>query len=180
MPKNDNAHSLRMVSSLRDNIGESAAEDFENSYPLSKSADIDKRFHWAEDTCRYLEERFDENTIVQIRKACRCNDGKTIAAKLLKYWNKAQTTQDFVELFNENETFANLEYIEDRRVLFCYPQCYCACVKRIPKEISRTWCYCTLGNAEGIFEKVFHKAVKVRLLESIKSGGKRCAIEVSW
>ncbi|MBQ8548082.1 MAG: hypothetical protein IJ427_06240 [Lachnospiraceae bacterium] len=64
--------------------------------------------------------------------------------------------------------------------MFCYPECYCACVKRIPKELSKTWCYCTLGNAEEIFKLIFGKEVKVTLLESIKTGGNRCAIEVTW
>lgn len=47
-------------------------------------------------------------------------------------------------------------------------------------EVSRTWCYCTLGNAEGIFKEVFKKEIKVTLLESIKTGGDRCVIEVEW
>jgi hypothetical protein len=46
--------------------------------------------------------------------------------------------------------------------------------------VSRTWCYCTLGNAEGIFKEVFKKEIKVTLLESIKTGGDRCVIEVEW
>lgn len=53
-------------------------------------------------------------------------------------------------------------------------------MKRIPKEVTKTWCYCTLGNAEGIFTEVFNKDVKVTLLESIKSGSDKCVIEVEW
>lgn len=64
--------------------------------------------------------------------------------------------------------------------IFCYPECYCACVKRVPKELSKTWCYCTLGNAKGIFEEVFKKEVEVKLVESIKTGSSRCNIEVVW
>ena len=43
MAKNDNAHLLRMVESLRQNIGENRANEFEEKYPLSKSADIEKK-----------------------------------------------------------------------------------------------------------------------------------------
>lgn len=73
-----------------------------------------------------------------------------------------------------------MEYMSDNRILFCYPECYCACVKRVPHELSKTWCYCTLGNAEGIFSKVFGKDVKVTLLRSIKNGADKCVIEVEW
>ncbi len=180
MPKNDNAHSLRMVESFKRNISSDVAAEFEEKYPLSKSADIVKKFGWAQATCNYLEENFGEETIVKVRKECRCNDGKSIADKLLKYLNMAENIQEFVDSFNEKESFAQLEYISESKFLFCYPQCYCACVKRIPQELSKTWCYCTLGNAEGIFKAVFKKEVKVRLLESIKAGGARCVIEVEW
>ena len=180
MAKNDNAHSVRLVESLNGVVGQEAAKEFEEKYPLSKSADIEKKFEWAKAVCGYLEERFDQDKIIEIRKACRCNDGKSIANKLLKYLNKADDIEEFVNDFNKNESFAFIEYISDNKILFCYPQCYCACVKRVPRELSKTWCYCTLGNAEGIFGSVFGKEVKVTLIESIKSGAEKCVIEVEW
>ena len=72
MAKNDNAHLLRMVESLRQNIGENRANEFEEKYPLSKSADIEKKFEWAKAACNYLEENFDAELIYKIRKECRC------------------------------------------------------------------------------------------------------------
>lgn len=180
MSKNDNAHSIRLVDSLDKNAGHNAAKEFEKTYPLSQSANIEKKYEWARITCSYLEEHFDTDTIIKIRKDCRCNDGKSIANKLLKYLNKTDDIKEFVNMFNQNETFAFIEYVSDHRILFCYPECYCACVKRIPLKLSKTWCYCTLGNAEGIFSKVFKKDVEVTLLESIKTGADRCVIEVKW
>lgn len=180
MPKNDNVNSIRMIDSLNKNVGPDAAKEFEEKYPLSKSADFQKKFVWAKKVCGYLDEHFDEAAIISIRKECRCNDGKSIADKLLKYLNKTDSIKEFVSLFNQNETFASLEYISDNKILFCYPECYCPCVKRVPQEVSRSWCYCTLGNAEGIFKKVFKCDVKAALLESIKTGGAKCVIEVEW
>ena len=180
MAKNENAHSIRLVSSLHQHAGSDEAAAFEGKYPLSRSASIEKKFDWAANTCEYLEERFCTDEIIAIRKDCRCNDGKSISAKLLKYLNQAGSIEEFVNLFNQSETFASLEYISDHKILFCYPQCYCACVKRIPRELPKTWCYCTLGNAEGIFCEVFKKTVNVTLLESIKSGADKCVIEIEW
>lgn len=180
MAKNDNAHSIRMVESLRKNVGTKAAEEFEETYILSKSANIDKKYEWAKKVCGYLEENYDTATIISIRKECRCNDGKSISNKLLKYLNKATDIEEFVRLFNQEESFAFMEYISEHKILFCYPQCYCACVKRVPQKLSKSWCYCTLGNAEGIFRCVFKKDVKVSLRESIKSGSDKCVIEVEW
>ena len=180
MAKNDNAHSIRMVNSIKMNIGNEMSEQFEESYPLSKSADVKKKYDWALDTCNYLEEHFDLDTIINLRKECRCNDGKSIANKILKYMNRVNSIEQFVELFNENETFASFEYISENKMRFCYPECYCACVKRARQNLSKTWCYCTLGNAEGIFKEVFKKDIKVSLLDSIISGADRCVMEVEW
>lgn len=68
----------------------------------------------AKNTCSYLEEHFDTDTIIRIRKVCRCNDGKSIASKLLKYLNRANSIEEFVNTFNQNETFAFMEYVSDK------------------------------------------------------------------
>lgn len=180
MPANDNAHSLRLLDSLRELDGEQAAQEAAERFPLSKSADIEKKFEWAANICHYLEEHYDTEKVTAIRKKCRCNDGRSIAKKLLKYLKQTEDLKEFVHLFNEKESFASLEYVSEHTLRFCYPQCYCACVKRVPRELPKTWCYCTLGNAEGIFQEVLLKKVEVTLLESIKSGGDRCVIEVKW
>lgn len=180
MMKNDNAHSIRLTESLRKNISNDIANDFESKYPLSKSANIEKKFKWAVAACHYLEGNLKPDEIINVRRECRCNDGKSIANEILKYYNSSTSILEFVNKFNSNETFAKLEYISDNKILFCYPECYCACVKRIPEEISKTWCYCTLGCTEAVFKEVFKKDVTISLLESIKTGGNRCSMEVEW
>ncbi len=181
MAKNDNAHSVRLTESIRRRSGDAASADFEGSLPLSKSASPEKKHAWAVKACAYLEEHFDADTIVRIRKDCRCNDGKSIANKLLKYLNQAESIRHFVQLFNAGETFAQMEYVSENEILFCYPECCCACVKRIPESLPKTWCYCTLGNAGGIFREVFKRdEIRVTLLQSIKTGADRCAIQVEW
>ena len=180
MPINDNAHSLRLVESLKKNNCLELAEQLEREHPLSKSASIEKKFEWAQYACEFLEKHLEEEEIIKVRKECICNDGKSNAKKLLKYLSKSSGIKEFVEAFNKNETFASLEYISENKLLFCYPECYCGCVKRIPENLTKTWCYCTIGNAESMFREVFQKDVKVTLKESIKTGAKRCALVVEW
>lgn len=181
MAKNDHAHAVRLVESIQKNIGTDAATALEERFPLSKSATLEKKYEWAKNSCTYLEEHYDTETIIKLRKDCRCNDGNSIAAKLSKYLHKAENIKAFVNAINQQETFAAMEYISDHQLLFCYPQCYCACIKRAAGGVSKTWCYCTLGNAESIFRQVFPgENVKVTLIESIKTGGERCVIKVEW
>lgn len=118
MAKNDNGHAIRLVNSLEKNIGSDTSKEFEEKYPLSKSANIEKRYEWAKNVCTYLEENFDTEAIIKIRKECRCNDGKSIANKMLKYLRKADSIENFVNQFNENETFASLTYISENKIFF--------------------------------------------------------------
>ena len=180
MSKNDNAHSLRLVESLKKNNCSELAERLETEYPLSKSASIEKKFEWAKQACFFLENNLEEEEIITVRKGCICNDGASNAKKLLKYLNKASNTKEFVEAFNKNETFASMEYIAENKLLFCYPECYCGCVKRIPENLTKSWCYCTIGFAESMFRAVFQTDVTVTLTETIKTGATRCAMLVEW
>lgn len=180
MSKNDNAHSRRLVESLKKNNNTDLAEQLENQHPLSKSASVEKKFEWAKQACSLLEDNLREEERIKVRKACICNDGATNAKKLLKYLNKSSNIKEFVEEFNRNETFASMEYISENALLFCYPECYCGCVKRISENLTKTWCYCTIGFAESMFGKVFQKSVKVTLTESIKTGASRCVMKVEW
>ena len=88
MPKNDNANSLRLVESLKNNNGPALAEQLETQYPLSKSASIEKKFEWAQHACEFLEKHLTEEEIIKVRKECICNDGKSNAKKMLKYLKK--------------------------------------------------------------------------------------------
>lgn len=180
MPKNDNAHSLRMTAAIRDVLGEEAAADFEMRFSLSKAASIEKKFQWAQAACLDLTERFDKETLLRVREKCICNDGASTARLLRRYKNEAGSLQGMVELFNSRETFAWLEYVSDRELIFCYPQCYCGCVKRVEGLLPEAWCYCTIGYTKKLFEQVLEEPVQAQLLESVKTGGKRCAVRVTW
>lgn len=180
MAKNDNAHSLRMTAAIRDVIGQEAAADFEARFALSKAASVEKKFQWAQAACLDLTERFDRAELMRIRERCICNDGASTAKLLAKYRREAGSLQGMVELFNSRETFAWLEYVSDRELVFCYPQCYCGCVKRGDGLLPEAWCYCTVGYAKRLFGQLLGEAVQAELLESIKTGGKRCAVRVTW
>ena len=180
MPKSDNAHALRMTAAIREVIGEAAAQAFEERFPLSKSASIEKKFGWAQQSCGDLAERYPEDAVQAVRERCICNDGASTARLLRRYWKEAGSLQGMAELFSSRETFTWLDYVSDRELIFGYPQCCCTCVKRVDGVLPRAWCYCTVGYAKKLFQQVLEAPVQAELLESVKTGGKRCAVRVTW
>lgn len=178
MAKNDNPHAVRLYESMRMHIGEAAAERIAQKLPLSKSADYAKKFTWAEQVCEALESDLDEDTIQKVRMGCACGPEMGKIKRLQKLYHSASSLDDFAQAATGlNEGYA-IEYEQDSLVLV-YPQCYCSCVKRVDKALSRAWCYCTLGYTRQMFEHVLGREVKVELLESVKTGGSCCRIRVT-
>ncbi len=176
MAKNDNSHAVRFYESLA-KLEEEAAVEFAEKHPLSKSADIAKKFAWAKAQCAFLEERFPPEDMAEVRARCHCEAGAAMARRMRGYLEKSADLSEFARMFNQREKYVSLEAVEDG-LLFIYPECYCSCVKRVPEPISRTWCLCTLGHIRGLMSQVLDREPQVELLETIKSGGERCVVKV--
>jgi hypothetical protein len=178
MPKNDNPHAIRLYESIAKHMGEEAAGEMAAEHPLSKAADINKRFLWAESICADLESAFDEDTAKQIRMDCACGPEMGKMAKLRKLFQSCSSMADFAEKASALNQGYTIEY-DGGALILIYPQCYCSCVKRVSRPISKTWCYCTLGYTKRMFGHILGREVGVALLESVKTGGDACRIRVS-
>ena len=178
MPKNDNPHSIRLYGSLCKYAGETAAEKIAHKIPLSKSADFEKKFAWAESICADLEAEFDNETVKTIRMDCACGPEMGKINALRKVFLTAEGLEDFAERANKLKQGFTVKY-EDGALFLIYPTCYCSCVKRVDKPISKTWCYCTLGYTKRMFENILDRPVDVELMESVKTGGRECRIKIT-
>jgi hypothetical protein len=56
--------------------------------------------------------------------------------------------------------------------------CLCPLVEDGPKDLSPTYCHCSVGYVGYMFEKAIGRPVQVELLESLRGGGKRCRFAV--
>lgn len=178
MPNNDNAHAIRLYNALLALGGGGAAEELAETYPLSKSADVQKKYNWVRNVCRYLEDHYGEESIIAIRSRCHCEDGTAAANRMRSYLKQTGgDLEEFARLHNWKEKGPKIE-VTRGGLLYIYPECYCSCVKRVDGPVPKTWCYCTLGHAKKLFSQVFGPRVEAELWETIKSGGKRCVIFV--
>lgn len=179
MAKTDNPHSLRLFTSIQKHSDEETANRITNKISLSKSADINKKFIWAESICADLETEFNEDTVKLIRMDCACGPGMGKINNLQKLYQSSANIDDFIEKANNLQQGFTIRR-ENNDLYLVYPQCYCSCVNKIDKPISKTWCYCTLGYTKRMFEYILERIVEVELLESVKTGGHRCLIKVTF
>lgn len=180
MPKNDNPHALRLSEAIRRVHGNDAADAFAQSWPLSKSADVSKKHQWACDICAALVSQYGAEDAAKIRRACRCGDGTTMAKEISACISKTGNLAAGCALFSQKNKYAFLEYVDEHSLIFGYHACVCSCIKRAEGDIPMLWCECSAGYAEAMFRYVFGDTVTVKLLETAKSGGKRCTLSVQW
>lgn len=177
MAKNDNAHALRLMSSLEKHGKHKEAEQFAKTHPLAQSADVEKKFDWAQRQCAFLETNFDAETVRAIRMDCACGPEMGKCKKLKAVYEKAADFFVFSEKVNALRLGFSVEY-DGQSLYLIYPQCYCSCVKRMDKPLPDAWCHCTLGYAQRMFTEILGQSVNVALLSSVKRGDEACRIRI--
>ncbi len=178
MPKTDNPHSIRLYDSLVKHADEATAQRIAHKIPISKSADADKKFAWAQSICVDLEKEMDDETIKAIRMDCACGPDAGKISSLKKLYRSCPDMEAFAEKATGLKQGYEMKF-EDQSLYLFYPQCYCSCVKRIQQPLSKTWCYCTLGYTKKMFEGILDRPVTVELLDSVKMGGEKCIIKIT-
>ncbi|RPJ55480.1 MAG: hypothetical protein EHM23_26100 [Acidobacteria bacterium] len=58
--------------------------------------------------------------------------------------------------------------------------CLCPILEDAPKDISPTYCLCSVGYVREIFERQIGKPVQVELIDSVLRGAKGCSFKVSF
>lgn len=176
--QNTNRHAQSLYNSLLKYADKQAADEFASKFPLSKSAVFERKFEWAKDICAYLESEFDEETIKTIRMDCACGPSAERMGKLKRLYSTSRSLTEFMEKYNRENPDSTV-WCEGDTLFFSYPVCYCPCVKRTDKPISKTWCYCTLGYTKRLFDYTFGCDTDVELMETVKTGGSRCLMKIA-
>jgi hypothetical protein len=172
-------HGIKMESAIRAAEGEAAAAEFARALPLSRSADTENKFEWAQAMCRYLEGAYPAERVANLRMAACCQPNGRYLEKARAMYVSASSLEEFCEAYNREYTGKHSVRADEGAILFSYPECYCAMVKRVNAPLSKTWCLCTLGYAKKLFDYILGCETKVELLESVKMGDERCTMRIT-
>lgn len=179
MAKNDNAQAIKLYDSIKENIGDAAAGEVAKLFPLTKSADFNRKFKWAENICTYLESNFSPEQIAKIRFRCSCTLPEKYLEKVKKIYVESTNLDEFTDKYNNEYAGKHQVWHNGSDLYFSYPVCYCSSVKRVNKTLPKTWCLCTVGYTKKLFDYVLDSDTNVELRESIKLGNSRCVIKVT-
>ncbi len=131
---------------------------------------------WVKNTMWRLEQRFDPQTVKNIRMNCQCGYAMDEKLKLVQeLMEGASSIEEFAN--NERAHAAGLSS-KDGELYLQFPFCPCPMLARVDKLETSTWCQCTTGYSKVLFEKAFGCKVDVELLKSIKMGNDICLMKI--
>lgn len=167
--------------------------------PCGESAKLDPRFS----TCEHrvdqgqkvitrimsqLDAQLDQPTREKIMESCGrlCHDGANPSAKKTPTAEEAKGFLDYMHKHFEvrevgDETVVYFKYTQNPRGLkVSEGYCLCPIFEVPPKDVSPTYCHCSVGYVTAIFEQGLGKASKVELTNSVLRGGKSCDFTVRF
>lgn len=124
-----------------------------------------------------LEKRVDEPTRVRLMndcgRACARRGGLFKAAE-----GNRGDLKTFLTRMNESLGTDSARLLDEKTVRWSYPRCFCELVAAGPLRLPAVYCQCSVGWVLEMFETVLGRPVKVRLVQSIRTGGSSCVFQV--
>ncbi len=156
------------------------ARDITYGVDLPSGSTKEQRAYWVRSISEGLENCFDSSTVKAIRIGCHCDEHGRLdrTAEWLRglYLAAGADLDSFVAAVNERGAGW---FIEDRALYTKMFVCECPMLEGIDVLQTKTWCYCTAGYNETLFQLVFDYEVEVEVLQSIKMGGDICLLRVT-
>lgn len=131
---------------------------------------------WVKAAMNRLENRFEAETVKNIRMNCQCGygiDEKIVLVKELKA--DAANIEEFTA--SEKAEAAGL-FCKDGELFLQFHYCPCPMLAEVDRLETNTWCQCTTGYSKILFERAFACKADVELLKSIKMGDSICLMKI--
>ena len=133
---------------------------------------------WITNLIKNLDEKVEKDTKIDVLESVgrKCISPNMIA-RAKEVYLKSKDLDDFYNKYSKiNTHFQKI----GKEYFMIYPKCYCSNVKSYPnlKEISPTYCYCSVGWAKELFEKALEREVEVELIHSIIGGANECKFKL--
>ena len=122
-----------------------------------------------------LDREVNEATRREIMQACgTCCIGASTLQKAQHLHDESLNLDDFLDRLNEAHIGGGHLEREGEVIYAAYGRCYCGSVSISKELFSDTYCHCSCGWYQKLFETLFKQPVEVELMSSIIQGSDRC------
>ena len=172
---------IRLVK-LAENVGCIAGENVKDevmkgSDAITSKTSQGKKAKWVKGAMERLNSLVDQETGNEIMGNCSCEtEGKIKKAKSL--YSNSIDIDDFLSKLSKARIVGTRLAREGDIIYVFYDRCYCGLVKATKEKIPVTYCQCSRGYTQKVFEGIFERSLRVDLLQSIINGDKECKFAV--
>jgi hypothetical protein len=171
--------------------GEAAARIMAGSRSLKDSSTKEEVALWVKGAMERMDDALDPETGERIMAACgrNCADHhRSVVERTKARRAKYGTLEEFLDAEERKPQRGNLLERDGPDIIVGYTpasygaRCYCSLVQGLPvaEDMSRTFCGCSKGFVERLWEQVLGRPVEVELLESAVTGSKICRFRVRY
>jgi hypothetical protein len=124
-----------------------------------------------------MEKTVDPETRVRLMNDCgrACARGGGLYKLALDHKGNLKS---FVQAAAERLGRENVRFLNATAIHWSYPRCFCELVAAGPARLPAIYCQCSVGWVLEMFETVLQKPIRVKLVQSIKSGASSCIFRV--
>ena len=157
-------------------------EVMENSHLYDKLKPEKKALWWkhAIEKLEYGSNKDLATEVIQLCGSKCCGNGQRKTAKRLI--NESDSLKEFLEKFihyGVKEGELDYEIIDENTFITKHNKCFCGQVKQLKDNmINDVYCQCSVEFNRQFFHAAFNKPVKVKLRQSIITGGNCCEFEI--
>lgn len=143
--------------------------------------DKDKITNWI-NTFLHEVSKLDADKGIEILNTCgkECSKASALLAGAIKIRNKYPDNEDLGKVFEafKEQYYNSSRFKKDgKKITLVFEDCTCPMVKQGVRN--SYLCNCTVGYSINIFQTLFNRPVKVKLLKSILNGDDICKQEIS-
>jgi hypothetical protein len=185
-----------MIETIRASIGRFAGEAvgkkiIEGCGKITDKSSKKEFAEWAKCAMEKLDELVDEETRFKIMESCGCNCievNKRVVEKAKARRRKHRSIDEFLEAEQKNP-MRGTRLVREGKVLYQYYtpksftrplRCYCGVMRGLsPNEtVSLTYCHCSKGFVQKLWESVLERSLGVEVLQSAISGAEECKFAI--
>lgn len=132
---------------------------------------------WWNETMNRLEKEVGKKSAIKIVQSCgRMCCGITSRKRVKQIKSQSKSIKELIDNLNKIGLGGHrLKLKDDKTITGGYNRCYCGQVKQTQEPFtSLTYCYCSTGWYQQLFETALGRPVEVEILQSIICGAKTC------
>jgi predicted hydrocarbon binding protein len=164
---------------------------FEGSEKLAKISDPAKIALWVQGAMKRLDRAVDKKTGARIMEECGYACAKANHAtidRVVAKRNQYASLEEFLEA-EKDKALPGMRLERKGKIIYQYymplsfryaMRCFCSLLRGLPpgETVSTTYCQCSKGFAQKMWERLLGKPVKVEVLETAVTGAKECKFKI--